>query len=1720
MTKDVKAKIENSQDALRLLQAASAFSQSDDGLPGLLFRLESEAGTAAIRKALEYMSSTSDSVYLSGFMPLLSLLGSPGLHKPSYTKPLQRLMCAIYDFPLGITRIIAAGNIASSDHAVHLAWFYSTVAVASETARQDRHVRSLCERFREFDCDQSLSTVLGGGELRSQPRLTRMQQQQESLPGGRHDNDFADYRSIQALPTQQQISSEEMPFLPPAVAGPTTEVELLDRTFRLYHENVLGPMREALQRIKRNDEREMRYLLERVAADSVAHRVSFGGKGGAGGRSGGRGGGGRGGGRGGGGDRGGGRGECGRPVPSCINFSFSFPKWHKIHKMNKKDRLDFWENGSRRILQTKSLVCFLQKDSEGHWVPIRFGTVACRDSDLLAEKGLIGISFLNTHDLAETIADLAERNTRAETRLFVAAADFACVPVLNHLKAMTTIPLADEIVYGKKSARQTYMSVPMINQAIEQNQELNKKVHGFDKFQMNAFSRALQDRVALIQGPPGTGKTYIGAALTEVILAASAETVLCVCYTNHALDSFLGDLLDVGITDIVRVGGRCKDERIQPYGMHELTGKGSFSKEQSRRFGQLQSSIDEAEDAVCRLEKICSREIGAGKVNWWSRTDQTPENAITVGEYLEDFERDSYRQLEVNEYDLRDDEGFQSQHVKGLDHLWRRWCQGKPPGKGFENRKSQPLWKMNKEQRQQQKLRWQREIFKEDREKLAQKMQFIQQAQDELKQQRDYKHAATLRAARVIGCTTSGVVMNQDLLREAGAKVLMIEEAAEIMEPLVLTSLSDACEHIIMIGDHKQLRPKAEHYPLTVESGNGHNLNESLFERLAKTMKVATLSTQWRMHPEIAMIPKLITYPELLNASRTLKIPPIKGIRTDYVSGGRVLFIDHRVPEDTRDELASSQGEAVSKTNRHEVAMVVAIVRYLCQQGYNLSNLVVLTPYLGQLLKLQEALSADWTVLVGDLDFAEAKQHLDDVAGFNVGGAAARAEQCVRVATIDNYQGEEADIPIISLVRSNAENSIGFLQEPERVNVMLSRAKRCEIIVGNSEVLQAARRARRPADELSGGALWTRIMDHLLSRESVFPGLPVQCQTHAEQRHLLCQPGDFARYCPNGGCNMPCGKPLECGHACVLKCHPVGDCTTMAKCVVKVEVKCKNQHTLVKACSAKQAPRCQHEIPWTCPGGHASMVRCWDPKPQCVTCVELRKMEDERKKLEHAQMKQQQELDHQLEIQLQKAKDDKIKIEKQAAADRKAMEKRQKVAQKKKEAFELKQRETLLFQCAAVETARVEKEQELREKYSGEEMEQRLRLLQEDVAYRTAAYEQKLEREAANREQQVVAQMQQLTADSQAIEAKFQQKLRRAAQEKRDMEAAIQQQREDTEREAQEKIARHEHQSKALMLRLQKDMAQATQGNPDAVADALAEIEEKIERFKIGDPIIVQEAARELDKQQCLLRALAEAEKLAKREKQGREKLERKQREALAIPDYWKNKRPTAEMQRISTGFQVPRIQDAMRKSGLANCRVHKVERVENMTLWQNYQRQKQALNEKLRKHKPAVLAGRSKLPYLLTCERVIDPVLNEFWLWHGTNPQTADILAKDGFDERVANMNGLYGAGSYFADASSKSHQYSGRNTASQYCMLYCRVTMGSAFLTTASHNNERRPPANPAFGSTGGGTQGRGVSGTPHDSIMAESGVARGGQQVNNEYVVFHPAQAYPEFIVWYST
>lgn len=63
--------------------------------------------------------------------------------------------------------------------------------------------------------------------------------------------------------------------------------------------------------------------------------------------------------------------------------------------------------------------------------------------------------------------------------------------------------------------------------------------------------------------------------------------------------------------------------------------------------------------------------------------------------------------------------------------------------------------------------------------------------------------------------------------------------------------------------------------------------------------------------------------------------------------------------------------------------------------------------------------------------------------------------QALRLATIDNFQGKEAKVVIVSLVRSNAKNRPGFLKTPNRINVLLSRAQYRIYIIGNAETIES-----------------------------------------------------------------------------------------------------------------------------------------------------------------------------------------------------------------------------------------------------------------------------------------------------------------------------------------------------------------------------------------------------------------------------------------------------------------------------------------------------------------------------------------------------------------------------------------------------------------------------------------------------------------------------------------
>lgn len=132
----------------------------------------------------------------------------------------------------------------------------------------------------------------------------------------------------------------------------------------------------------------------------------------------------------------------------------------------------------------------------------------------------------------------------------------------------------------------------------------------------------------------------------------------------------------------------------------------------------------------------------------------------------------------------------------------------------------------------------------------------------------------------------------------------------------------------------------------------------------------------------------------------------------------------------------------------------------------------------------------------------------------------------VRVVTVDNYQGEENDIIVLSLVRSNLESKIGFLKITNRVCVSLSRAKHGLYIFGDSECLIGSQLK-----------LWVDVIDHLKQTSQIGDALQLACSNHdvlAEVRSAE----DFGRV-PDGGCMAPCKAFLPCLHQCTKNCHPV-----------------------------------------------------------------------------------------------------------------------------------------------------------------------------------------------------------------------------------------------------------------------------------------------------------------------------------------------------------------------------------------------------------------------------------------------------------------------------------------------------------------------------------------------------------------------------------------------------
>jgi hypothetical protein len=721
-----------------------------------------------------------------------------------------------------------------------------------------------------------------------------------------------------------------------------------------------------------------------------------------------------------------------------------------------------------------------------------------------------------------------------------------------------------------------------------------------DDGQAVAFHQNLTGEFAFTQGPPGTGKTFLGVALARTLLASRTgrlhKPLLVVCMTNHALDSFLSGLRDAGVEKIVRIGAGSKEDWTKAINLREKSKKlrlpqGQF--EEKNEVLRYKQALFTKIDSWC---KGLNSERGNHHISWYA-----------VEKYLEKHYSQVHRQFATAANNKRAEAftfdywavGGDLQNLKDLRmELSLRLLDAAPKRslhigttpdveqvladivreaqRRSEATGDDSLWKMPLNERKNLLSTWRHIV---DREELAEQLALMHldynEASDRLRRFSDEKAAAVLRDCDIVGMTTSGSASRWNLLKMLDLETLICEEAGEVLEAHSLCCLLPTLEHAIFIGDPLQLRPEVVEQSMSLETSVGHNyrLDESIFERFmmpvdpaASMMLTSQLNVQRRMHPNIADITRL-TYPNLLDHESTAAHPPVYGIAK------RMFWLDHRAPE------VDPTNGSKSHINQYEVGMVTGIVRYLLTRNvYSMGDIAVLTPYNGQLAALVEALQTTCAVWLN---------HKDREALLDEGVLPMESEkqngrkdninmaELLRIATVDNFQGEEAKVIILFTVRSGGRP--GFLATANRVNVACSRARDGFYVVGNSQTLGQV-------------PFWQQIVNIFASQGAIGETLVISCDRHPTHRLGVSQPPDFQNF---RDCQIPSGTTLDCGHQCFEPCHDPEahsripcrkPCKKMLDCGHKCSRMCFDKCGSCAHRIGEQILSCGHQVDALCSG--------------------------------------------------------------------------------------------------------------------------------------------------------------------------------------------------------------------------------------------------------------------------------------------------------------------------------------------------------------------------------------------------------------------------------------------------------------------------------------------------------------------------------------------------------
>ncbi|KAN0066277.1 ATP-dependent RNA helicase [Thecaphora frezii] len=352
-----------------------------------------------------------------------------------------------------------------------------------------------------------------------------------------------------------------------------------------------------------------------------------------------------------------------------------------------------------------------------------------------------------------------------------------------------------------------------------------------------------------------------------------------------------------------------------------------------------------------------------------------------------------------------------------------------------------------------------------------QKLIQLKNEQGELSSSDERKYKALTRAcekeilntADVICCTCVGC--GDPRLSKLKFRTVLIDEATQAAEPECMIPLVMGCKQVVFVGDHLQLGPV-----IMNKKAARAGLSQSLFERLIMLgNRPIRLQVQYRMHPCLSDFPSNMFYEGTLQNGVTAPERLRKHIDFPWPVPTLPMFFFQNLGQE---EISSS---GTSFLNRTEAANVEKIVTQFFKAGVMPSQVGIVTPYEGQ-----RSYIVNHMQLHGKLKKEFYKE--------------------VEVASVDAFQGREKDYIILSCVRSNEHQGIGFLSDPRRLNVALTRARYGLVILGNPKVLN-----KHP--------LWHYLLVHYKEKGCLVEGVLSNLQPSMIQfprpRRPLQKPGDL-----------------------------------------------------------------------------------------------------------------------------------------------------------------------------------------------------------------------------------------------------------------------------------------------------------------------------------------------------------------------------------------------------------------------------------------------------------------------------------------------------------------------------------------------------------------------------------------------------------------------------------